>query len=445
LARWVHTPPERQTARSKRSDAAGRGDAGSRRPREWVLALATLLRKQALPLRGLLGQRAPRRDRRPLSLVRDNLPADDLAQFLHSCSESRLVGPSLIDNNREQIPFALQPKDLHDARDPVHARVGPSVSRAHPNDGREEVERVGVYAEPRPHCLLGRREAAKSRARCGCLSDRVLSGLDLQDVVRISCDLGRGFPLEAIGDVGEKRRVGFGLRACSDRGARHTLPISTKLGTNLARWLQGLFGRSWPPIQERGERAGDVNGRLEHFARPKPLRVYLAGRYARREELRGVASELKELGFNVTSRWLSVDASIPGGLLAPSGRAAEIARMDFDDVQRADVCIAFTEPADGPQGRGGRHTELGITLALGQRVMIVGPREHVFHCLAEVSTTWTGARRARSSPQTGRVHARSAHRKIVPRRRRPLLRSRGCVSMEPWPRAGERTRSSPRS
>jgi hypothetical protein len=68
--------------------------------------------------------------------------------------------------------------------------------------------------------------------------------------------------------------------------------------------------------------------------------------------------------------------------------------MDFDDVREADVCIAFTEPADGPQGRGGRHTELGIALALGQRVIIVGPREHVFHCLPDVERyeRWPEAR-----------------------------------------------------
>jgi nucleoside 2-deoxyribosyltransferase len=124
--------------------------------------------------------------------------------------------------------------------------------------------------------------------------------------------------------------------------------------------------------------------------------VYIAGRYVRREELREVAQQLTDRGFEVTSRWLFEDASIPGGHLAPEGRAAEIAQMDFEDVRRADVCIAFTEPSKGPQGRGGRHAELGIALALGQRVLLVGPREHVFHCLEHVEQydEWPHARRA---------------------------------------------------
>jgi nucleoside 2-deoxyribosyltransferase len=170
------------------------------------------------------------------------------------------------------------------------------------------------------------------------------------------------------------------------------------------RFLRGLLRRSTNPLQdgrgqhENGDWAAVGNGRVEAFAggdeSAHALQVYLAGRYARREELRAVASELKTLGFNVTSRWLFVDALIPDGLLAAGGRAAEIARMDFDDVRAADVCIAFTEPVDGPQGRGGRHIELGIALALGQRVMIVGPREHVFHCLTEVEhyNVWSEAR-----------------------------------------------------
>lgn len=72
-----------------------------------------------------------------------------------------------------------------------------------------------------------------------------------------------------------------------------------------------------------------------------------------------------------------------------------MASMDFEDLARSDMCIAFTE-AEGARGRGGRHTELGIALGLGLRVILVGPREHVFHCLPGVEqyADWPGARRA---------------------------------------------------
>jgi hypothetical protein len=70
--------------------------------------------------------------------------------------------------------------------------------------------------------------------------------------------------------------------------------------------------------------------------------------------------------------------------------------MDFADVTRSHLCIAFTEPGGTLSGRGGRHTELGIALALNMRVIVVGPREHILHCLPEVEQydSWEGAREA---------------------------------------------------
>ncbi len=50
----------------------------------------------------------------------------------------------------------------------------------------------------------------------------------------------------------------------------------------------------------------------------KGLQVYLAGRYARRDELRAVASELNSLGYGVTSRWLFVDASASQARSSPA-------------------------------------------------------------------------------------------------------------------------------
>ena len=124
-------------------------------------------------------------------------------------------------------------------------------------------------------------------------------------------------------------------------------------------------------------------------------RVYLAGRFARRQELRLIAAELKMAGAQVTSRWLQAELPLDAQELQLAGRAAQLAQMNFEDVSRADVCISFTEQDGAPQGRGGRHTELGIALATGQKVILVGPREHVFHCLADVEhyPSWKEARR----------------------------------------------------
>jgi hypothetical protein len=69
--------------------------------------------------------------------------------------------------------------------------------------------------------------------------------------------------------------------------------------------------------------------------------------------------------------------------------------MDLEDVRGSDVCVAFTESADAAdRGRGGRHTELGIALGLGSLIVIVGPLEHVFHCLPDLvhHKDWQSAR-----------------------------------------------------
>lgn len=125
--------------------------------------------------------------------------------------------------------------------------------------------------------------------------------------------------------------------------------------------------------------------------------MYIASRFARRDEMKGVAADLEGHGFEVTSRWLDSPSALLPGELDTTGRAAALAMMDLEDVHRAGICIAFTEPPEETKpGRGGRHTEFGIAIALGLRVVLVGPREHVFHCLPSVENyeTWEEARAA---------------------------------------------------
>lgn len=138
------------------------------------------------------------------------------------------------------------------------------------------------------------------------------------------------------------------------------------------------------PVREHGR---GVTGR----------KIYIAARYARREELIPLAQQLEQAGAAITCRWLFADGgSLAGEDLSPAERGGQLAKMDFEDVQQADICLAFTEPSDNPAGRGGRHTELGIALALGRRVVLVGPREHVFHCLPQIEhyENWETARQS---------------------------------------------------
>jgi hypothetical protein len=47
----------------------------------------------------------------------------------------------------------------------------------------------------------------------------------------------------------------------------------------------------------------------------------------------------------------------------------------------AEMVISFT----GGGGKGGRHVEFGLAVAAGKRLVVIGPRENVFHCLPGVS------------------------------------------------------------
>jgi hypothetical protein len=125
-------------------------------------------------------------------------------------------------------------------------------------------------------------------------------------------------------------------------------------------------------------------------------RIYFAARTGRQEELREIAEHLTVEGAEVTSRWLFSEP-LTNSELSALGRAPALAQMDLDDLARAQVCIAFTEgTTTANAGRGGRHAELGIALGLGKRVLVVGPREHVFHCLPGIEhyPSWDEARLA---------------------------------------------------
>lgn len=115
------------------------------------------------------------------------------------------------------------------------------------------------------------------------------------------------------------------------------------------------------------------------------MKIYLAARYSRNAEMRGVRDVLQGLGHEVTSRWIDQHGgSLPESIAAsklnedPEG-AYPFAEADVEDLAAADTVVSFTS-ADGG-GKGGRHVELGLALGLGKRVLIVGPRENVFHTL----------------------------------------------------------------
>jgi hypothetical protein len=128
------------------------------------------------------------------------------------------------------------------------------------------------------------------------------------------------------------------------------------------------------------------------------MRIYLCGRYSRRDELRAIREQLVADGHVVTSRWLDTEwneTEREGQVYssaAPPAYRQQHAVADMEDVAACDLLIAFTEPPRSG-GRGGRHVEFGAALALRKRLMVVGCRENLFchHPRVEFYETLTGA------------------------------------------------------
>ncbi len=114
------------------------------------------------------------------------------------------------------------------------------------------------------------------------------------------------------------------------------------------------------------------------------MKIYIAGRYSRREEILHYGEELAILGHRISSLWLRGTHEAKDAKPTHE-EAAHWALDDLLGIGRCDMFLAFTEGADCPgKARGGRHVEMGYALAQSKRVCIVGPRENVFCHLPEV-------------------------------------------------------------
>lgn len=133
------------------------------------------------------------------------------------------------------------------------------------------------------------------------------------------------------------------------------------------------------------------------------MKIYFASRYSRHLQLQGFRSDVETLGHTITSRWINGDHQIDDAGLSDQAKEHErirFAQEDHDDLCDADWVISFTEPPRSSNSRGGRHVEFGIALALCKRVIVVGYRENVFHCLPKVEffATWKDTLAALEDP-----------------------------------------------
>lgn len=117
------------------------------------------------------------------------------------------------------------------------------------------------------------------------------------------------------------------------------------------------------------------------------MRIYIAARFSRRAEANRIANLLIAEGHSITSRWVKpeVDHVLPTGLSAQA-EDAERQRFALEDCEDVYACDCMISLMENPRsnGRGGRHVEFGMAVALRKNLVIIGPRETVFHHLPNV-------------------------------------------------------------
>lgn len=119
------------------------------------------------------------------------------------------------------------------------------------------------------------------------------------------------------------------------------------------------------------------------------MQMYLAARYSRNEEMREVAEVLRGNGHTVTSRWINGShEQTEGDRHAEADENARFAIEDIEDLTKSDIVVSFTETTDQKKvkrpSKGGRHVEFGMGVAFNKRMVVIGPRECVFHWLPSV-------------------------------------------------------------
>lgn len=112
--------------------------------------------------------------------------------------------------------------------------------------------------------------------------------------------------------------------------------------------------------------------------------IYLAARFSRRFECQGIRADILRNKIEiVTSRWIHNSTD-------DEADALQCAKIDIEDLDAADVVIAFGDEPRSNRSRGGHFVEFGYGLAQGKRIILIGYRENVFNYLPDVEffETW---------------------------------------------------------
>lgn len=117
------------------------------------------------------------------------------------------------------------------------------------------------------------------------------------------------------------------------------------------------------------------------------MKIYMAARFSKRSEANRIGNLLKERGHTIVSRWsLPESDHVKKTGLSEMAEASERRRFaieDLEDIKKCDCIVSIMEEPRS-NGRGGRHVEFGYGLALDKIMIVIGPKETVFHNLEDI-------------------------------------------------------------
>jgi nucleoside 2-deoxyribosyltransferase len=113
------------------------------------------------------------------------------------------------------------------------------------------------------------------------------------------------------------------------------------------------------------------------------MRIYLAGPWARREEVREARKAFLAAGIEVNAQWLDVpDIAQAGQTVETQEHLYDLraeAQRDLDDIAKSDAMVVMNlEKSEG------KAVEQGIAIAQGLPLVVVGRRSNVFQYLERV-------------------------------------------------------------
>ena len=118
------------------------------------------------------------------------------------------------------------------------------------------------------------------------------------------------------------------------------------------------------------------------------MKVYVAADLDQQKEARTLADALTERGHEIVSSWIYIPGLRELEISGIPEEKANIAVTEIAEVCCADCLVVFTKEAP-LYSLGGRHVEMGIAMGNGIDVIVIGPRENVFHYHPSIRRYWS--------------------------------------------------------